>query len=165
MTVIHDALRRFALFLLAAVLATGLAGWRPAGAEEPYDLHVIIPLTGNAAFLGQEEQQFLKLLEGQVNREGGIGGRPLRLVFHDDQTNPQVAVQVADEIIAQHPPIFLGPSIVAECNAIAPLLSDGPVEYCFSPGVHPAPGQQRLLGQHLDPRHDGGPARVLRSQG
>src|ERR1035437_9465869 len=140
MTGIHDALRRFALFVPAALLATSLTGGRPAAAEEPFDLNVMIPLTGNAAFLGQEEQQFLKLLEGQVNREGGINGRPLRLVFRDDQTNPQVSVQVANEVIAQHPPIFLGPSIVAECSAIAPLLGDGPVEYCFSPGVHPASG-------------------------
>ncbi len=140
MTIINHRLPRFALFLSALLLASSLAGGRPAAAEEPYDLHVIIPLTGNAALLGQEEQQFLTLLEGQVNREGGIRGRPLRLVFHDDQTNPQVAVQIATEVIAKHPPIFLGPSIVAECNAITPLLRDGPVMYGFSPGVHPDPG-------------------------
>jgi branched-chain amino acid transport system substrate-binding protein len=140
MTIIDQAKRRFALFLSALLLAGVLAGLRPAAAEEPYDLHVIIPLTGNAAFLGQEEQQFLKLLEGQVNAEGGIRGRPLRLIFHDDQTNPQVAVQIANEVIAQRPPIFLGPSIVAECSAIAPLLRDGPVMYAFSPGIHPPPG-------------------------
>ena len=121
-------------------LALALLGGAPAFAEDPFDLHMIVPLTGNAAFLGQEEQAFLKLLEAKTNAEGGINGRPLRMVFHDDQTNPQVAVQIANEIIATKPAIFLGPSIVAECNAIAPLLRDGPVMYGFSPGIHPPPG-------------------------
>jgi branched-chain amino acid transport system substrate-binding protein len=35
---------------------------------------------------------------------------------------------------------MLGSSIVAMCNAIAPLLKEGPFDYCLSPGVHPAVG-------------------------
>ncbi len=26
------------------------------------------------------------------------------------------------------------------CNAMAPLMRRGPVLYCFSPGIYPAPG-------------------------
>src|SRR5262249_51091224 len=28
----------------------------------------------------------------------------------------------------------------AMCNAMAPLMRNGPVMYCMSPGIHPAPG-------------------------
>jgi branched-chain amino acid transport system substrate-binding protein len=49
-------------------------------------------------------------------------------------------VQIANGILADKPAVMLGSSIVAMCNAIAPLLKDGPFDYCLSPGAHPAPG-------------------------
>lgn len=126
------------LICAAALLAALLVP--PARAAEDYPLHVVIPMTGNAAFLGQSVHQTLTLLEGVVNKDGGVAGRNLHLVFHDDQSSPQTAVQLTGEILATHPAAVLGSAIVAMCNAMAPLMRDGPVHYCFSPGVHPAPG-------------------------
>jgi branched-chain amino acid transport system substrate-binding protein len=34
----------------------------------------------------------------------------------------------------------LGSAIVAVCNATAPLVRNGPVQFCFSPAIHPADG-------------------------
>jgi len=36
--------------------------------------------------------------------------------------------------------VMIGSSIVAMCNAMAPLMQNGPVMYCLSPGIHPAKG-------------------------
>ncbi len=122
---------------LACVLALGTVAARAA---EPYKIHVILPLTGGAAFLGKGEQQALTLFEKLVNQEGGIAGRPLEFVYHDDQTSPQTTVQIANGILPEKPAVMLGSSIVAMCNAMAPLLKEGPFDYCLSPGVHPAAG-------------------------
>jgi len=35
---------------------------------------------------------------------------------------------------------MLGSSLVATCRAVAPLMNSGPVDYCFSPGIHPDAG-------------------------
>ena len=43
-------------------------------------------------------------------------------------------------MLAANPSALIGPSIVAMCNAVAPMMANGPVEYCLSPGIHPAPG-------------------------
>ncbi|HUK10777.1 MAG TPA: ABC transporter substrate-binding protein [Stellaceae bacterium] len=123
-----------------AVIVALLLALSPAWAEDPYDLHAVLSLTGAGAFLGQEEQQALQLAEGVVNRGGGIHGRTVRFVFYDDQTNPQLAVQLAKQIIATRPALILGSSLVASCNAMAPLMQEGPVLYCFSPGIHPPAG-------------------------
>jgi branched-chain amino acid transport system substrate-binding protein len=112
----------------------------PAGAQTPYEIHVMLALTGGGAFLGQAEQKSLQLAEKVVNETGGIQGTPVKFTFHDDQTSPQVAVQVANEILATKPQVLLGSSIVATCSAIGPLMQSGPVEYCFSPGIHPSGG-------------------------
>lgn len=111
-----------------------------AQAAEPYKINVILPLTGGAAFLGKGEQQALQLLQTTVNKDSGIDGQPLEFVFHDDQSNPQITVQITNGILAEKPAVMLGSSIVAMCNAEAPLLKNGPFDYCLSPGVHPAAG-------------------------
>ena len=125
----------------AALTACALAlGAVDARAADPYKIHAILPLTGGAAFLGKGEQQALQLFEKLINQEGGINGEPLQFVYHDDQTSPQTTVQIANGILAEKPAVMLGSSIVAMCSAMAPLLKEGPFDYCLSPGVHPAAG-------------------------
>ena len=135
MSILNSVLRG-----LAIVAGASLLGVFGAHAADPYKINVILPLTGGAAFLGKGEQQALQLFQSTLNNEGGINGEPLEFVFHDDQTNPQTSVQIANGILAEKPAVMLGSSIVAMCNAIAPLLKEGPFDYCLSPGVHPAPG-------------------------
>lgn len=106
-----------------------------------YEINVVLPLTGRTSFLGQSEQKALQLLEKVVNRDGGIEGQELRFIFHDDQSSPQVAVQLASQVIRAKPAVVIGSAQVAMCNAMAPLMKNGPVMYCTSPGIHPKPGE------------------------
>ena len=124
--------------LFAALFACACA--LPALSADPYKIDVITSLTGGASFLGKGEQQAMQLLEKSVNKSGGIGGQPLEFTFYDDQSSPQVAVQLGSQLKAKNPAVILGPSIVAMCNAAGPLMKDGPVMYCLSPGIHPPKG-------------------------
>ena len=126
------------LGLVTAALLVGLTG--TARAAEDYEINVILPLSGGASFLGKAEQQSLLLVEKSTNDTGGIQGRPLKFVFHDDQSSPQTAVQLASQVVASKPAVMIGSSIVAMCNAMAPLMAAGTVQYCLSPGIHPAAG-------------------------
>lgn len=109
-------------------------------AAEPFNIDVVLPLTGPAAFLGKAEQTALQRAEASLAKTDGIGGRPIKFVLHDDQSSPQVAVQLASQIVASKAPVVLGSAVVAMCNAMAPLMRKGPVLYCFSPGFYPADG-------------------------
>ena len=129
-------MRRHVLALGAALLIMA----SEARAAEPYTIQVVLPLTGPAAFLGTAEQIALQRFEAKYGETELIGGRPIRFEFHDDQSSPQTAVQLATQIVAQKPAVILGSGIVAMCNAMAPLMRRGPVMYCFSPGIHPPPG-------------------------
>lgn len=127
------ALLAAALLLLAAPAA------KPAVAAGPFEIPVILPLTGGGAFLGTSENQSLQLVEKLVNKQGGIKGRPIHFVVQDDQSNPQVAVQLTNGIVTKKPPVILGSAVVAMCNAMAAIVkAAGPLQYCFSPGIHPA---------------------------
>ena len=125
---------------VTVALTAGLVAGSPVRAAGPYDVHVIVPLTGSGAFLGKGHRDSLDILAEIVNKSGGINGRPLHFVYHDDQSSPQVAVQLANEVLADKPAVVLGSSLVAMCNAIAPLMNNGPVDFCLSPAVHPKPG-------------------------
>jgi branched-chain amino acid transport system substrate-binding protein len=128
--------------LLALACAFVLIGF-PLGssAADPYEINVILPQTGGAAFLGKEETVSLGVVEGVVNKSGGIRGRPIKFTFVDDQSSPQIAVQLLNQVIAKRVPIVLGSTLVALCSAMAPLVkNNGPVMYCFSPGIYPERG-------------------------
>src|SRR5215471_17318059 len=129
----------FSALAAMSLLCLGMLPGR-ADAAEPYEINAILPLSGGGSFLGKAEQKSLELAAALANRSGGINGRPLQFVFHDDQSSPQTAVQLATQIIATHPPLIVGPSLVAMCNATAPLMRNGPVQYCLSPGIHPSAG-------------------------
>lgn len=123
-----------ALLLLVAPGAGAFA--QPA----PYTIDVVMNLTGSNAFIGSVYSGALRVLEGYVNAHGGINGTPLKFNFLDDQTNPQISVQLASQVIAKHPAVFLGGSQTATCAAVAALVKTGPVDYCISPGFFPEPG-------------------------
>ena len=127
------------LGLLTSAVLAGLAG-TAARAADDYQIDVVLPLSGGASFLGKAEQQSLQLVETSTNDTGGIQGRSLKFVFHDDQSSPQTAVQLAAQVVAGKPAVMIGSSIVAMCNAMAPLMTAGPVQYCLSPGIHPVAG-------------------------
>jgi branched-chain amino acid transport system substrate-binding protein len=104
---------------------------------QSYDINVILPLSGPGAYGGQTHQKGLQILEGVENKAGGINGRPVHFVFFDDQSSPQVAVQLSTTLAAQNVPVVLGSDLSAMCRAMAPIFANGPVQYCISPAIHP----------------------------
>lgn len=111
-----------------------------AGAADPFEIDVLLPMTGSASFYATAEQQSLHIIEESVNKSGGIGGRPLKFVLNDDQSDAKVDVQLAGGILAKHPAVLLGPALTAQCNAVMPLVANGPATWCFTPGPRPVAG-------------------------
>lgn len=136
--------RRLVASGIAAVSLVALAS--AVRAADPYEINVILPLSGNIAFVGSTQLQALKALEAYINRTGGIRGRPLSFVVTDDQSDPKVALLLAQGLIAKNVPVILGPASPQSCAAIAPLVvQDGPVHYCLANAGHPAPGGYEFL--------------------
>jgi len=128
------------ILALSSMALAPLSAQSFAASNKPYDINVILPLTGGVAFLGKEEKKSLQLVQPVINKAGGVHGRKVRFVYYDDQTNPQTSVQLANRLTASKPTLLLGSSLVSSCEAMAPLMTNGPVMYCFSPGIHPKKG-------------------------
>jgi branched-chain amino acid transport system substrate-binding protein len=129
-------LHSLALIIIAALLGSAL----PAHAADPVNVNAILSLTGPAAFLGSKENESLHAMEAMLNANGGIKGRPVHFVVSDDQSNPQIALQLVSTLAGQKIPAFVGTSFTATCAAITPVVEkNGPMGYCLSPSLKPAP--------------------------
>src|ERR1700730_4409117 len=77
----------FAYSLIAATLLLGFLG--PArAAEPPITIGFGMALTGGLAPNGKAALLAMQIWQEEVNAHGGVLGRPVKLVFYDDQTNP-----------------------------------------------------------------------------
>lgn len=130
-------IRRLAPWLTLLAVAIAPIG---AGPVEPYEVTVLLPATGNGSIYAVAERQSLKVVEDVTNAHGGIGGRPLKFNVLDDQSDPKVDVELMGEAMARHPAVVLGPAFTGQCNAVIPLVVNGPTIYCFTPGPRPPAG-------------------------
>jgi branched-chain amino acid transport system substrate-binding protein len=129
---------RTVIVTLGAAALIGAAPAPPSGT--PVVINASIPQTGPGAFLGKSLVDAFRAVEIVVNGEGGIRGRPLKIVTADSQTSPAVNLQIVQGYIAKQIPLYLdgGPSPV--CNAALPIVSkSGPVDYCLSPAINTVP--------------------------
>jgi len=132
-------LRPLSLVLVAVLAAAPLSG--AAADPSPYVINAVLSQTGPAAFIGSSEGKTLGLIEKVVNAQGGIHGQPIHIEIADDQSNPLLSTQLIAKIAAAKPPLILGPGFVATClSNMAFLAPNGPLAYCFAPGIRPPAG-------------------------
>lgn len=151
---------------LVAALLLAAPSPKVLAAGDPYTIYAILPVTGPASFLGKEEFDAIHLFQDEINKTGGIKGRPLNVVISDDQTNPQVAVQLMNQALAAHPAIILDGGPAVTCRATGALLTaGGPLEYCLTPSIHPPPGSFQFSAYYSSNDLLGVSLRYLRERG
>src|SRR5579859_7509525 len=72
-------------FAVAALLAA--AAVIPAAAQEPIKIGFSVSLTGGLASSGKAHLLSKQIWAEESNAKGGLLGRPVKLVYDDDQTN------------------------------------------------------------------------------
>lgn len=75
---------------LAAVSTVALAvsGSANAQSKDPIKIGFGMSLTGPLAANGKQAMLGMKIWEDEVNAKGGLLGRPVKLIYYDDQSNP-----------------------------------------------------------------------------
>jgi len=149
------------------LFAVAMSGFAPTAATDaPLEVPAILPLTGGNAFAGSGQRTALLVLQGLVNRGGGIGGRSLVFDIHDSQSSSQVAVELTREYVSGQAPVFIGDSSNATCTAIAAQVAQsGPVQFCLSPGLVTKPDGYSFAPGHPATQIAGGVLGYLRQRG
>ena len=95
--------RRTAACLGAATfaLAISLAGSTGASAQsgEPIRIGYSMALTGGLGPNGQSALLAQKIWEEETNAKGGLLGRPVKLIYYDDQTNPSTVPGIYTKLL------------------------------------------------------------------
>jgi branched-chain amino acid transport system substrate-binding protein len=103
---------------LAAVLAL-LWGAAAQGAE-PIKIGCSMALTGGVAAIGKQVLAAIKIWKDDVNEKGGLLGRPLELVYYDDQSNPSLVPGIYTKLIeVDKVDLLIGPYAT---NMVAPAI-------------------------------------------
>src|SRR5580700_4934454 len=90
-------------------------------AAEPLKIGMAAPLTGPAAEVGRYQTQGAKLAAEEVNKAGGVLGRPIELVIEDSQsTNPGSVLAFSKLAGDKDIPAFIGPTFSTQIHATAP---------------------------------------------
>jgi branched-chain amino acid transport system substrate-binding protein len=94
---------RLRLTSIAALIAALSIGGSVAVAApaEPVVVGVVISTSGPSAPLGVPQKNAFAIVEKDVNEHGGIGGRPLHFEIVDDEAKPDVAAQLAQQLIGK----------------------------------------------------------------
>jgi branched-chain amino acid transport system substrate-binding protein len=73
---------------LCAFAALCILWAAPARAAEPITIGLGMALTGGLAAVGKSGLLAMQIWAENVNAKGGLLGRPVKLVYYDDQSNP-----------------------------------------------------------------------------
>ncbi len=82
--------------LVSAALTSGAA---LAQSGEPIKIGFGMSLTGGLAPNGKSSLVAMKVWEDDINAKGGLLGRPVRLVYYDDQTNPSTVPGIYTKLL------------------------------------------------------------------
>ncbi|MET7245850.1 ABC transporter substrate-binding protein [Methylobacterium sp. EM32] len=105
--------------LLAAVCVALSLG--PARAADPVRIGIAAAITGPGAESGKYLVQGAKLAAEEVNKAGGVLGRPLDFVVQDDQSTNPGAILAFSKLAADPTlPAFIAPVRSTQVQAIAP---------------------------------------------
>jgi branched-chain amino acid transport system substrate-binding protein len=112
-------LRRSIGYLAIAVVAT-IITHAPATAAEPIRIGFSMSLTGPLSANGKSALLAMKIWEEDTNAKGGLLGRPVKLVYYDDQSNPSTVPGIYTKILdVDHVDLIVGGYAT---NMLAPAM-------------------------------------------
>jgi len=120
---------------IAAGAALALVAFA-AQAAEPIKIGSILSVTGPAAFLGDPELKTLQLYVEELNKKGGILGRPLQLVHYDDGSDANKANGFAKRLIDDDKvDVIIGGTTTGATMSMVPLVEKANVPFVSLAGA------------------------------
>jgi len=100
MSMLRSVTTKLLAFAAAGAFAlTGLTAPAQAQSGQPITIGFGMALTGPLAANGKQALLGMKIWEEEVNGKGGLLGRPVKLVFYDDQSNPSTVPGIYTKLI------------------------------------------------------------------
>ena len=88
------------VIVLVLLFAWGFSAKKEVGLKQPITIGAVISLTGPAAQFGEYTKKGMELAVKEINDKGGMDGRPVKVVYEDDATDPKTAVSAFNKLLS-----------------------------------------------------------------
>jgi branched-chain amino acid transport system substrate-binding protein len=115
--------RKRPAWLLALAFIFGLAAPVAGRAADPITIGFGMALTGGLAGGGKGALLAMQIWQDEINAKGGLLGRPVKLIYYDDQSNPSTVPALYEKLISVDKVDFIvsgyGTNLIAPAMPIA----------------------------------------------
>ena len=119
---------RLGALALASFLIVSATPPPPAGAAgEPILIGATVSESGPGATLGRPEADSIQMAVDEINKAGGVNGRPLQATILDDESSATTAVNNTRKLLDQHVVAIIGSSLTQTSLAMIPLATQAKV--------------------------------------
>ncbi|NUT91614.1 MAG: ABC transporter substrate-binding protein [Saccharothrix sp.] len=131
-----------AVGLVAALLVAVGGVWSAWGGQAgaPVYVALVAGMTGELAEASAHMENSVRMQVDEVNRHGGVGGRPVELLVYDDEGRPERASAIADEIVREGRVLYVvGHGASTTALAAQPIYKQAGI-----PAITPSAASPRL---------------------
>lgn len=128
-------MKRLSKLFAACVLGVGILG--PVQANEPpIKVGSVLSVTGPAAYLGTPELNTLQMYVDELNKSGGVLGRPLTLIHYDDGSDASKANGFVKRLIDDDKVDFIvGGTTTGSTMSMVPLVERAGIPFMSLAGA------------------------------
>lgn len=120
------------LVVSTALLLSACTAW----AADPIKIGSVLSLTGPAGYLGDPELKTLEMYIDNINKKGGVLGRPLQLVHYDDGSDSSKANGFGKRLIDDDKvDLIIGGTTTGATMAMVPLVEKAGVPFISLAGA------------------------------
>jgi branched-chain amino acid transport system substrate-binding protein len=121
-------------------------------AAEPIRMGMVASISGWGGFVGSQQKDAVLAIVEEINRKGGVLGRPIEVLIEDDKSTPTNAVIAATKLVRDLKVVALiGPTLPDSGMAMIPTAEQEKVPFVV--GV-PLPGEHKKWVFHLGPSEE-----------
>jgi branched-chain amino acid transport system substrate-binding protein len=117
------------LGIIVIIIVVLLVVFLPRETEkEVIKIGVVNPLSGNVAYAGEEQRKGLDLALEEINKNGGVNGREVELIYEDGMCQPATASKIAHKLITVDKVVaIIGSYCSSSCLAMAPIAEENKI--------------------------------------
>ena len=131
----------FPVLILIFCATVFFAGISYAADKNVFKIGFVGGLTGKSSDLGIQGRNGVTLAVEEINRQGGINGRPLQLITKDDRQDRETALKVDRELIDEGVVAIIGHMTSAMSEIALPLINEQKI-----PMISPTTSTNKLTG-------------------
>ncbi len=126
------------VLVAAALVMLVVGGVQAADQKQPIKIGAMFALSGPAAHIGTPTKLVAEMVVDQINKAGGINGRPLELIIGDTESDPAKAATIAKKFIhSDKVAAIIGPTTTGSGMQVKKIVEEAGVPTFMCVGGDP----------------------------